>query len=113
MGRLSRHQDPIAVVLSSVVGILGALGLIERAGLTGDQVAEILGFAVAIVASIRTVVERRKHREVEDLRATVQTHRRQNGGTPLADLDRPPQVEVRVRKPVEDDTTDRIDPEDA
>jgi hypothetical protein len=99
MGRLSKHQDPIAVVLSSVVGILGALGLIERAGLTADQVAQIVGFAVAIGASIRTVFERRRLAELEDLRATVQTHERRAAG--------------EVDDTVDSDTTDRIDPEEA
>lgn len=69
VSKLSKHQDPIATVLSSVVGVLGALGLVERLGLTGDQVAEIMGFAMAIIAAIRTVFERRKFEELEDLRA--------------------------------------------
>lgn len=75
MGALSKHQDPIAVVLSSVVGMLGALGLIERAGLTADQVAQLMGFAMAILAAVRTPFERKRHREMEDLRREDVIHR--------------------------------------
>lgn len=68
VGKLQQHQDPIGVVLSSVVGVLGVFGVLSALGLTADDVAELLGFAMAGVAALRTRSERRKHSEVQDLR---------------------------------------------
>lgn len=91
MGRIQKHQDPVAVVLSSVVGILGSVGLIDRLGLTADQVAQVLGFTLAIVAAVRTIFQRRMVNELEELRASKAS---------------PPPSAMET---VEGDTTDRLD----
>lgn len=53
-------QDPVAVVVASVIAIVGAVGLWTRWGLTADDVAQLGGAALALAAAWRTIVALRK-----------------------------------------------------
>jgi len=74
-------QDPIAVVVASVIAIVGALGLWSRWGLTADHVAQLGGAALAIAAVLRTYLTARKPAEPSETapglqRLTIDAHPR-------------------------------------
>jgi len=46
-GKLEKAADPVALVVSALVGVAGALGAWERLGLGADAVAELLAGLLA------------------------------------------------------------------
>lgn len=52
--------DPIAAVVGAVIMILANTGVMERLGLTADQVANIGGAVITIAATLRSVLRPRR-----------------------------------------------------
>lgn len=55
MARSLVATDPVAAIVSAAVAILGVLGVVDRLGLSGDDVAVITGAVMTIAATVRTV----------------------------------------------------------
>jgi hypothetical protein len=54
----TKSLDPSAALVSSLVMLAGFLGLMERWGLTADDVAALLGAAMTVAAILRRPLER-------------------------------------------------------
>lgn len=54
-GRIDKAADPAAMVIAALVGAASALGWFDRAGLTPDQVAELLSALLALAAAGRMI----------------------------------------------------------
>ncbi len=52
-GKLEKAADPVALVVSALVGVAGALGAWEKLGLGADAVAELLAGLLALAAGLR------------------------------------------------------------
>lgn len=54
-----RRIDPPAAVVSAIVAVLGLLGVMDEWGMTADDVATVTGIAMAIAATVRSVLDRK------------------------------------------------------
>lgn len=61
--------DPIAVVIGAVITVLGTLGIVDKLGLTPDEVTQLGGALVTIAAGIRTILVHRGNRRHAEERA--------------------------------------------
>jgi hypothetical protein len=52
------HPDPIAAVIGAVIVILANTGVIQRLGLTADEVSTIGGACVTLAATLRATMRR-------------------------------------------------------
>ena len=56
----TRPPHEIAALIAALVGFAGSTGLLAKMDLTADQLAEILGYAFAVVALIYSYVSRQE-----------------------------------------------------
>jgi len=56
----TRPPHEVAALIAALVGFAGSTGMLARMDLTADQLAEILGYAFAVVALIYSYVSRQE-----------------------------------------------------
>lgn len=66
-----RAQDPIAVVIATVVGVAAEAGFFEWLGLGATAIAEIMAGLLALAAIVRHVMERKRDADVVRLIETA------------------------------------------
>lgn len=77
-----KAQDPAAAVIGSAVIVAAQLGLFEAIGLDAAGVASLLGGLLATAAMIRRSMEKRRDRDLAEVRDNITRERVTRQGIP-------------------------------